>query len=69
MNFTQLSKYSLTIFANSTVRMSEFFLTVSEKVVKEYKTTMWIKEMEISRFMSHSQDIETEKLKEKAKSL
>ena len=64
LRFTQLSKYAPTMVADFRARMSMFVLDVSEIVVKEYHTAMFIKEMYISYLMTHTQQIEEENLKE-----
>ncbi|WMV08461.1 hypothetical protein MTR67_001846, partial [Solanum verrucosum] len=48
-------------------RMSKFVTSVEETIVKEYRTSMLIKEMNISRLMTHAQLIEKEKVKESAR--
>lgn len=45
--------------------MSKFDVTVSELVVKEYKTTILIGDMDIARLVTHSQQIEVVKLMKK----
>ena len=45
--------------------MSKFISDVSEMIVKEYYITILIKDMDISYFMVHSQQIEEEKLKDR----
>lgn len=55
LKFTQLSMYAPTIFVESWARMSKFVLGVSEMVVKECRTTLFIKEMDISHLMTRSQ--------------
>uniref|UniRef100_M1DPL1 Gag-pol polyprotein n=1 Tax=Solanum tuberosum TaxID=4113 RepID=M1DPL1_SOLTU len=45
-------------------KMSKFVSGVSKMVVKEYRTAMLIKEMDISCLMIHAQKIEEDKLKE-----
>ncbi|WMV24398.1 hypothetical protein MTR67_017783 [Solanum verrucosum] len=47
LKFTQLYRYAHTMVADSRARMSKFVSGVSEMVVKEYHTSMVIKEMDI----------------------
>lgn len=51
--FTHLSKYDLELLANSRARMRKFTTGVSNLVVNECRTSMMIKDMDISRFMTH----------------
>ncbi|WMV38082.1 hypothetical protein MTR67_031467 [Solanum verrucosum] len=67
LNFTQLAKYALTMVVDSRERMSKFVSGVSDLIVKECHTAMLIKEMNISRLMIHAQQVQEEKLKERAK--
>lgn len=52
------------MLADSRAKMSKFVSDVSEMIVKEYYITILIKDMDISYFMVHSQQIEEAKLKE-----
>lgn len=47
--------------------MRKFISGVSEMVVKECRTVISIKEMVISKLMTHSQQIEEENLKDSAR--
>lgn len=49
--------------------MSKFVWGNSKMVVKKFRTTMLIKEMDISRLMTHVQQIEEEKFKERAREI
>ncbi|WMV08580.1 hypothetical protein MTR67_001965 [Solanum verrucosum] len=64
LKFTQLSKYFASMVADSRARINKFISSVEETKVKEYRTAMLIKEMIISRLMTHAQLIEEEKAKE-----
>ncbi|WMV51370.1 hypothetical protein MTR67_044755 [Solanum verrucosum] len=67
LKFTQLAMYALTMVADPRARMSKFVSDISNLVVKECLTSMSIKEMVIYCLMIHAQQIEEEKLKERAK--
>ncbi|PHT45827.1 hypothetical protein CQW23_14985 [Capsicum baccatum] len=58
-------RYAPHVVAYNSYRMSKFMSGVSESMLKECKTVMLIKEMDIPRLMVHSQQIEKAKNKEK----
>lgn len=63
MKLPKLSKYLASMLIDSRAFMSKFVSSVEETIVKEYKTTMLIKEMNISKLVTHAQLIEKEKVK------
>lgn len=65
LKFTQLARYAPTMVADSRARMSKFVARVSEDVVKECTTVIFIKAMDLSSLMVHAQQIEEDKHKEK----
>ena len=54
---------------NYRARMSKFVWGNSKMVVKKFRTTMLIKEMDISRLMTHVQQIVEEKFKERSREI
>lgn len=62
---TQLATYAPHVVADRSSRIRKFVSGVSNSAVKEYRTSMLINEMDLSRFMVHDQQIEDQKAKEK----
>lgn len=67
LKFTKLSKYVPLMVADTRARMSNFIHGVSHLVSKECKTTLLVKEMDISHLMTYAEQIEEEKLIERAR--
>jgi len=61
--FTQLSKYAHSIVVDRRTKMTKFVSGVLDLVVKECRTAMLVHDMDIARFIIHTQQIEEEKLK------
>ncbi|PHT73342.1 hypothetical protein T459_24127 [Capsicum annuum] len=55
------------LLSDSRAHMSKFITGVNDLVVKEYRTDILIGDMDIARLMTHAQQIETKKLKERYK--
>lgn len=54
----QFERFAPPVVADSKARMSNFMSSISKVVVKECRTSMLEKEIEISRLMVHAQYIE-----------
>lgn len=67
LKFTQLSKYAFKLVADPRSNMSKFVTGVSDLVFKECRTTMLTGDMDITRLMTHAQQIKTENIKEREK--
>lgn len=65
LKLTNLSKYTPFMVAYRKTHMSKFIFGVLDLASKECKMTMLVKEMDISRLMTHDKKIEMEKLRER----
>ena len=54
LKFTQLARYISTLVADNRSRMSKFVFGVADSMVKECKTAMLIKKMDLSKLMVHA---------------
>ncbi|XP_047269109.1 uncharacterized protein LOC124898919 [Capsicum annuum] len=61
--FNQLSKYAPGMMADSRTSMSKLLAGVSGHVVKECRSAMLNRDMDLSRLMIHAQQIEADKVK------
>ena len=65
LKFNQLAKYAPDLVADNRASMSKFVTGVSSYVVKECRSAMLNSEMNLSRLMTHAQQIEVDKIKER----
>lgn len=65
LNVTQLARYTLNMAADFRSRISKFISGVSKDLVKQCRTMISIKEIDLYRLVAHAQQIEVEKIKEK----
>ena len=65
LKFNQLAKYAPDLVADNRASMSKFVTGVSSYVVKECRSAMLNSEMNLSRLMTHAQQIEADKIKER----
>ncbi|PHU22077.1 hypothetical protein BC332_07184 [Capsicum chinense] len=65
LKFTQLEKYASAMVTDYRAQMRKFMSGAYEDVVKDFRTSILVKEMDISRLMVHAQLIEEEKIKVK----
>ena len=66
LTFNQLSRYAPHMVANSKAQMNQFFYGVSDLVKTECRNAMLLG-MNISRLMTHAQQVKGDKLREHAK--
>ncbi|KAH0633386.1 hypothetical protein KY284_036172 [Solanum tuberosum] len=64
---TLLSRYAPYMVADSRAQMKKFLCGVSDLVKTERRNAMLLENMNISRFMTHAQQVEGDKLREHAK--
>lgn len=64
LKFTQLSKYAPTMISDSRSNLNKFMSSVSKYMVKECRTTILVKVMDISKMIVHAQQVEEEKIME-----
>lgn len=67
LKFTKLSKYVPFMVADPRVYMSKFMFGASNLVSKDYKTTLLVKEKDISQLMTYTKTFEEEKFRERAR--
>uniref|UniRef100_M1DY50 Gag-pol polyprotein n=1 Tax=Solanum tuberosum TaxID=4113 RepID=M1DY50_SOLTU len=67
LKFTQLSSYAPHMVVDSRPQMNNCMYEVSDLVKTECKNAMLLEDMNISRFMTHAQQVEGDKLREQAK--
>lgn len=60
----KFSKVYPTLSVETRAQMSKFVLGVSKTVVMECRTTMLVRDMDISRLITHAQQIGEENIKE-----
>lgn len=59
----KLSKYTLEMVGDPRARMSKFITGMSESVIKEFRMTILIRDMDIFQLMTNDGQIKIEKLK------
>ncbi|WMV08081.1 hypothetical protein MTR67_001466 [Solanum verrucosum] len=64
LKFTPLSRYAPHMVADSRVQMNKFLYGVSNLVKIECRNTMLLEYMNISRLMTHAQQVKGDKLRE-----
>ena len=67
LKFNQLSRYAPHMVADSRAQMKKFLYGVSDLVKTECRNAMLLENMNISRLMTHAQQVEGDKLREIAK--
>ena len=66
LKFNQLSRYASHIVPDSRTKMNNFLYRVSDLVKTECSSAMLLGDMNISRIMTHAQQVEGDKLREQA---
>ena len=67
LKFNQISSYAPHMVADSKAQMNKFVQEVSDLVKTECKNAMLLGDMKISRLMTHSHQVEGDKLREQSK--
>lgn len=61
--FTKLSRYALSLVIDPCAKMSKFISGIFDLIVKECRSAMLVKEIDISRLMTYPEQTEGKKLK------
>ena len=69
LKFTQLSKYTLTMLADSRAKINQFIMGISDIVFNECRSVMLIPIIDISRLMVNEKKIEDQIIKKVGKEL
>lgn len=67
LKFTQFSRYAPRIVSDPRAQMSKFLFGVFYLVKTECRSAMLLEDMNISRLMTHAQQVEGDKFREMAK--
>ncbi|PHT40462.1 Glyoxysomal fatty acid beta-oxidation multifunctional protein MFP-a [Capsicum baccatum] len=63
LKFTKLARYAPNVVSDDWTRMSKFVSSIADSMVKECRTAMLIKEIDLSMLMDHAYQIEEKKFK------
>ena len=69
LKFNQLSRYSPDIVANSRTQINKFLYGVLDLMKTKCKIDILLGDMNISRLMTHAQQLEGDKVREHAKEI
>ena len=67
LKFNQISSYAPHMVADSRAHMNKFLYGVSDLVKTEFRNAMLLGDMNISRLMTHAQQVECAKLRQHTK--
>ena len=67
LQFNQLSRYAPHMVAESKAQMNKFLYGVLGMVKIECKNSMLLRDMNISKLMTHAHQVESDKLREQSK--
>lgn len=65
LKFTLLFRYAQKIVVEPMAWMSKFVLDIFESMVKEYRSSILIEDMDISKLVTHAQQIKKENIYKK----
>ena len=64
LKFTKLSKYATTIVANPRAKISQFMSGLNDTLVNACRSAILNTKMDISRLMTHMEEVEGQNMKE-----